>query len=110
MGGGGWGMLRSMRREEEIRNRKIGRATALRVLGFARPYRQDIVVFMVTVVFDAVIGVASPVLAGSAVNAITGHRADAASTVVRIALIIAALALADAVLSLVNRWYSARIG
>src|SRR6266545_3544588 len=84
MGGGGWGMLRSMRREEEIRNRKIGRATAKRVLGFARPYRRDILIFLVAVVLDAVIGVAGPVLAG--------------------------LALADALLSLVNRWYSARIG
>src|SRR6266545_2025162 len=110
MGGGGWGMLRSMRREEEIRNRKIGRATAKRVLGFARPYRRDILIFLVAVVLDAVIGVAGPVLAGRAVNTITGHQPGAASAVVRIALLIAVLALADALLSLVNRWYSARIG
>jgi ATP-binding cassette subfamily B protein len=62
------------------------------------------------VVIDAVIGVATPVLAGSAVNTITAHRPGAAGTVVRIALLIAGLALADAVISLVNRWYSARIG
>src|SRR6266511_4022162 len=110
MGGGGWGMLRSMRREEEIRNRKIGRATAKRVLGFARPYRRDILIFLVAVVLDAVIGVAGPVLAGRAVNTITGHQPGAASAVVRTALLIGALALADALLSLVQRWYSARIG
>jgi len=110
MGGGGWGMLRSIRREDEIRNRKIGRATARRVLAFARPYRRDIVIFLIAVVLDAVIGVASPVLAGNAVNTITGHREGAAGVVVRIALLIAALALVDALLSLVNRWYSARIG
>jgi ATP-binding cassette subfamily B protein len=103
-------MLRSIRREDEIRNRKIGRATAKRVLAFARPYRRDIVIFLFAVVLDAVIGVAGPVLAGSAVNTITGHREGAAGVVVRIALLIAALALADALLSLVNRWYSARIG
>ncbi len=106
----GWGMLRSMRREEEIRNHKIGRATARKVLGFARPYRRDIVIFLVAVVLDAVIGVAGPVLAGSAVNVITGHRPDAGAAVIRIALLIAGLAVADAALSLVNRWYSARIG
>jgi ATP-binding cassette subfamily B protein len=99
-----------MRREEEIRKHKIGRATAKRVLAFARPYRRDILIFLVAVVLDAIIGVAGPVLAGNVVNAITGHRAGAAGTVVRIALLIAGLALADAVLSLVNRWYSARIG
>src|SRR5947207_1470183 len=107
---GGWGMLRSMRREEEIRNRKIGKATARRVLAFARPYRRDIVIFLIAVVLDAVIGVATPVLAGRAVNAITGHQHGAAAAVIRIAVLIAALALADAGLSLVNRSDSPRIG
>jgi ATP-binding cassette subfamily B protein len=105
-----WNMLRAMRREDEIRNRKVGRATAKRVLSFARPYRRDIAIFLVAVVLDAVIGVASPVLAGNAVNTITGHREGAAGVVIRIALLIGVLALADAGLSLVNRWYSARIG
>ena len=107
---GGWGMLRSYRREEEIRNRKIGRATAKRVLAFARPYRREILIFLVAVVLDAIIGVATPVLAGRAVNTITAHQHGAAAAVVRIAVLIAALALVDAGLSLVNRWYSARIG
>jgi ATP-binding cassette subfamily B protein len=110
MGGGGWGMLRSMRREDEIRNAKIDRRTAKRVLAFAGPYRRDIAIFLVAVVLDAMIGVATPVLAGSAINTITRHAPGAATVVVRIALLIAALALADALLSLVNRWYSARIG
>ncbi|MEN3304094.1 MAG: ATP-binding cassette, subfamily bacterial [Micromonosporaceae bacterium] len=110
MSGGGWSTLRAMRREEEIRNRKIGRATARRVLSFARPYRRDITVFLIAVILDAVIGVATPVLAGSVVNAITRGGNAAGATVVRLAVLIAALALADSLLSLVNRWYSARIG
>jgi ATP-binding cassette, subfamily B, bacterial len=110
MGGGGWGMLRSMRREDEVRNAKIDRRTAKRVLAFAGPYRRDIAIFLVAVVLDAMIGVATPVLAGSAINTITRHAPGAAGAVVRIALLIAALALVDALLSLVNRWYSARIG
>src|SRR5438477_6697722 len=105
-----WNMLRAMRREDEIRNRKVGRATARRVLSFARPYRRDIAIFLVAVVLDAVIGVASPVLAGNAVNTITGHREGAAGVVIRIALLIGALAIVDALLSLVQRWYAARIG
>jgi ATP-binding cassette, subfamily B, bacterial len=107
---GGWGMLRSMRREEEIRNHKIGRETAKRVLTFAAPYKRDIAIFLLAVVIDAVIGVATPVLAGGAVNTITAHRPGAGTAVVRIALVIAGLAVADALISLVNRWYSARIG
>ncbi len=110
MGGGGWNMLRAMRREDEIRNSRIGKATAKRVLAFAQPYRRDIVIFLLAVVLDAGIGVATPVLAGTAVNTITAHHPGAGGVVVRIALLIAALSLVDAVLSLVNRWYSARIG
>jgi ATP-binding cassette subfamily B protein len=106
----GWNMLRAMRREDEVRDHKIHKDTAKRVLAFASPYRRDIAVFLVAVVLDAVIGVATPVLAGSVVNTITRGGSGASTAVVRIAVLIAALALADALLSLVNRWYSARIG
>src|SRR5439155_1807126 len=80
------------------------------ILAFARPYRVDIVVFLVAVVIDAAIGVATPVLAGRVVNVIGHGGSGAGVAVVRTAVLIAALAIADALLSLVNRWYSARIG
>src|SRR3954451_5768043 len=110
MGIGGWEMLRSMRREGDLSGRRIGRETARRIMSFARPYRLDIGVFLVAVVLDAGIGVATPLLAGHVVNAITGGGSQAATVVVRIAFFIAGLAVADALLSLVQRWYSARIG
>jgi ATP-binding cassette subfamily B protein len=110
MGGPGWGMLRSLGRSDEVAAHKLTRGTSRRILAFARPYRADISVFLLTVVLGAVIGVATPVLAGWVVNAITGGGADAGATVVRLALFIAGLAVADALLSLAQRWYSARIG
>ena len=103
-------MLRSIRREDQVRSHKLSRGTARRVLAFARPFRRDIVVFLVAVVVDAAIGVATPVLAGRVINAITRGGSQAAGAVVRIAILIAALAIVDAMLSLVQRWYSARIG
>jgi ATP-binding cassette subfamily B protein len=103
-------MLRSIRDSEQVSQHQISRGTTRRILSFARPYRGDIAVFLVTVVLDAGIGVATPVLAGHVVNAITGGGAGAASLVVRLALMIAGLALVDAFLSLAQRWYSARIG
>ena len=60
------------------------------------------------VVIDALIGVATPVLAGRVVNEITRH--GEVRVVVKIAIVIAALAVVDAVLSFAQRWYSARIG
>ncbi len=109
-GGASWGMLRSMRDADRLAGRKVGRATMRRILAFARPYRRDIAVFLVTVVISAAIGVATPVLAGDVINTITRGGPGAAGTVVRIALFIAGLAVADALLSLAQRWYSARIG
>src|SRR5439155_10847692 len=82
--------------------------TARRVLQFARPYRRELTFFTVVIVLDALIGVATPVLAGKAVNEITSH--GKVRVVVWIAIIIAALAVVDAVFSLANRWYSSRIG
>jgi ATP-binding cassette subfamily B protein len=107
---GGWETLRSLRKEGELAGRKLGRDTTKRIVAFAQPYRRDIGVFLVTIVLSAGIGVATPVLAGDVINKITQGGGDAASAVIRIAFLIAALAVADALLSLAQRWYSARIG
>ncbi|NMO57104.1 ABC transporter ATP-binding protein [Actinoplanes sp. TBRC 11911] len=105
-----WMMLRSIEQSDKVAKHRLSRGTTKRIVQFARPYRADITVFLITVVIDAVIGVATPVLAGRVVNAITGGGSGAAALVVKIALVIAALAVADSLLSLAQRWYSARIG
>jgi ATP-binding cassette subfamily B protein len=108
-----WQAMRSARQRDELGGRKVGRHTALRVFRFARPYRGNIVAFLVLVVASSTIGVATPVLAGGVVNAITqghAHPSAAAMTVVRIAAIIGVLALVDAGLTVLQRYYSARIG
>jgi ATP-binding cassette, subfamily B, bacterial len=107
---GGWETLRALRKADDLAGRKLGRGTARRVAAFARPYRRDITVFLLTVVVDAVIGVATPVLAGRVVDLISQGGAGAGAAVVRVALFIAGLAVADALLSLAQRFYSARIG
>ena len=105
----GWEMLRSLsRRDQEVKDHKLAPGTGRRILAFARPYRREISIFLVTVVLSAVIGVATPVLAGRVVNEITGGGTRA--VVVWIAGLIAGLAVVDALLSFVQRWYSARIG
>src|SRR3954463_15125242 len=108
--GSSWMMLRSIQNSERVSKHELSRGTTRRILRFARPYRRDIVVFLITVVFAAGIGVATPVLAGHVINAITAGGSDAAATVIRLAFMIAGLAVVDALLSLAQRWYSARIG
>jgi ATP-binding cassette subfamily B protein len=106
----GWGMMRSAQRRDEMAGKRVGQGTALRVLKFARPFYRLIAAFLVVVVIDSIIGVATPVLAGNVINAITHGGPGAAATVVRIALLIAALAVVDAGLTVAQRYYSARIG
>src|SRR3954454_23108236 len=101
---GGFDMLRSMRREEELKNHKLNRGTAGRILAFARPFRRDILIFLVAVIVDAAIGVATPVLAGRVINVITEGGSGASTEVVRIAVLIGSLAIVDALLSLMQRW------
>jgi ATP-binding cassette, subfamily B, bacterial len=115
MGGGdpgGWGTLRALRKEGEVSAHQMRRGTARRVLDFAVPFRAEIVVFLITVVVAAAIGVATPVLAGRVVDAIADVAAgpERGRTVVLLAAVIAGLAVADALLQLAQRWYSARIG
>ncbi len=105
----GWEMLRSLsRRDQDVKDHKLAPGTGRRILSFARPYRVEIAIFLVTVVLSAAIGVATPVLAGEVVDTIT--KSGPRSTVVWIAVIIAGLAVFEAGLSLVQRWHSARIG
>ncbi|HET6478667.1 MAG TPA: ABC transporter ATP-binding protein [Actinoplanes sp.] len=105
-----WTMLRSIQNSDRVAEHRLRRGTTRRILRYARPYRRDILVFLVTVVLAAVIGVATPLLAGDVVNTITKGGDGAATLIIRIAFLIAGLAVVDAFLSLAQRWYSARIG
>jgi ATP-binding cassette, subfamily B, bacterial len=99
---------RSMPREKGGKGAKVPKGTWRRVLRFAARYRTSLLFFLVLVVADALVAVATPVLAGHVINAIGSHKA--AHTVIWIAVVIAILAVVDAALSFVQRWYSARIG
>ncbi|MFE6922521.1 ABC transporter ATP-binding protein [Nocardia sp. NPDC057663] len=99
-------MYRRMNAPEEDRPFRL--ATARRILRFADPHRRRISGFLLLSVVAAILGVATPVLAGRVVNDIVGGSAP--RTVVLLALAIAGLAVLDAGLGVVIRWLSARIG
>jgi ATP-binding cassette subfamily B protein len=102
-------MLRTMRHgDANVLERALPKGTWRRVFRFATPYRADLIIFLVIILGDSLIGVATPILAGDVVNEITTHGQT--SVVIRIAVLIAGLAVVDAGLSFAQRWYSARIG
>jgi ABC-type multidrug transport system fused ATPase/permease subunit len=83
-------------------------ATIRRIAAFARPHRRWLAVFLLLSVVGAVLAVATPILAGRVVDAIIGRRE--VGVVVWLAVVIAVIAVAEAGLSILTRWYSANIG
>ncbi|CAM3110257.1 ABC transporter ATP-binding protein [Saccharomonospora xinjiangensis] len=88
--------------------RGLRKGTVRRVASFAKPHRRRLLVFLALTMIGAVLAVTTPLLAGRVVNAIVEGRS--VSTVVWLAVAIAAIAVADAVLGLAERWQSAHIG
>jgi ATP-binding cassette subfamily B protein len=99
---------RAMHQDSSVVQHKLAPGTLRRVVSFARPFRTELVIFLLLTVVSSVIGVVTPLLAGSVVNEISGN--GTVKAVVTIALIIGGLAVLDALISLGTRWYSARIG
>ncbi|MDP9417956.1 MAG: ABC transporter ATP-binding protein/permease [Actinomycetota bacterium] len=100
--------LRSFTRDESVTKNRLAPGTFRRVLGFARPYLRDLVVFLLLTVASAVVVVATPLLFKVIID--VGVAQQRTDVVVEVALAIAGLALVDAALTLVSRWFSARIG
>jgi ATP-binding cassette subfamily B protein len=110
--GGGWAAMRSLRQDRKVTQHKLPKGTVRRVLGFARPYRGLLVVFLVLIVFDALVGAVNPLLTRGIVNHLVarpGHRVPD-GVVIWLAVAIGAIAVLDAGLGLWERWISARVG
>ncbi len=89
-------------------SRGISRESVKRIMTFAVPYRAKLLVFIGLSVVGAFLAVATPVLAGQVVDVIVARGETA--TIIRLAVVIALVAVADAAVSLATRWFSARIG
>lgn len=88
--------------------RPFDRATLRRIGAFARPHRRRIALFVVLGMLTALLAVATPVLAGRVVDAIVSH--GDADTVVRLALLIAGIAVLEAALGILGRRLSSTLG
>ncbi|HTT87128.1 MAG TPA: ABC transporter ATP-binding protein, partial [Acidimicrobiales bacterium] len=107
-GGMGWGLMRSLRRDDSVTQQQLPKGITRRIATFARPYRRALAVFLVLIIADAVIGAANPLIYRAIID--TGIREKRTGLIVDLALLVGALAVADALLSLWQRWVSARIG
>ena len=111
-GGMGFGLMRSLRRDNSVLQQQLPKGIVRRIAGFARPYRVALGVFLVLIVIDAVIGAANPLIYRAIIDTGIGKHPGHGrpGLIVELALVVAGLAVFDAVLSLWQRWVSARIG
>jgi ATP-binding cassette, subfamily B, bacterial len=99
-------LYKAMHAEQD--RRPFSKETLKRIGGFARPHRGALTWFLLLSIVTAVLAVATPVLAGKVVDAIV--EAAAVEVVIRLAALIALIAVIEAGLGLVTRWLSASIG
>ena len=97
-----------MSSDQSVKHQKLKSGTLKRIFSFAAPYRKYLVIFIGTVIVDAVLVVATPLLLRSLVDdGVVPGRSD---VVTKLAFIVALLAIADAGFSMLGRWFSSRIG
>ncbi|MFJ7339705.1 ABC transporter ATP-binding protein [Streptomyces sp. NPDC101110] len=102
-----WTQLHGVINAEQER-RPFALATLRRIGAFARPHRRRIALFVLLGVGTALLAVATPVLAGWVVDTIVSDGDE--GRVVRLALLIALIAVAEAALGILGRRLSATLG
>jgi ATP-binding cassette subfamily B protein len=103
-----WMTFRSITADPSVKEQKLKPGTVKRILGYANPYRTYLAFFLATVVIDAFLIVSTPLLLRKLID--DGVVPKNAQLVTTLALIVGGLALVDAVMNVIGRWFSARIG
>lgn len=103
-----WMSLRSMTADPSVKNQRLKPGTIKRIARYATPYKSSLLLFLITVIIDAVLVVASPLLLKRLID--EGVIPGNASLVTKLAIAVGVIALADALFSMIGRWFSSRIG
>jgi ATP-binding cassette subfamily B protein len=97
-----------MTADPSVKEQKLKAGTVKRIFVFAKPYRTSIIIFLCTVIVDAVLVVATPLLLRQLID--KGVIPKNAPLVTHLAILVGLLAIADAGMSMLGRYFSSRIG
>jgi ATP-binding cassette subfamily B protein len=103
-----WMSFRSLTADQSVKNQKLKKGTFKRIVSYAKPYKVSLILFLITVVIDAFLVVATPLLLRQLID--QGVIPGDGSIVTRLAFTVGLIALADAVFNMIGRLFSARIG
>ena len=101
-------LWRRMSQDPDVAEHQLSPGVVWRVLRFAKPYRVLISVFVVLVILMSALSVAPPLLFRQIID--NGILQGDRRVVIVLSVTVAALALLQAVLNVVQRWFSATIG
>ena len=97
-----------MTADPSVKEQKLKPGTVKRIFTFARPYRTSIFIFLGTVIIDAALIIATPLLLMRLID--DGVIPKNSGLVTQLAVLVGLIAIADAGISLLGRYYSSRIG
>ena len=103
-----WMTHRSMTADPSVKAQRLKPGTVKRIFAFAKPYRKSIIIFLATVVVDAGFIVATPLLLLRLID--DGVIPKNGALVTELAFLVGLLAIADAAVSMLGRYFSSRIG
>ena len=104
----GWMALRTLSSDQSVKNAKLKPGTLKRIFAYAIPYKSVFVLFLICLIADAVLTVATPLLLRELID--NGVIPKDRSVVTTMAVAVALLAIASALVNIVVRWISAKIG
>ena len=105
---GAWLYYRSMTADPSLKEQKLKPGTVKRIFSFAKPYQVSIYIYLATVVVDAALIVATPLLLKKLID--DGVIPKDSSVVTQLAFFVALIAIADAAFNMLGRYFSSRIG
>ena len=97
-----------MTADPSVKEQKLKPGTVKRIFNFAKPYRTSIIIFLTTVVIDAALVVTTPLLLLRLID--DGVIPKNPALVTKLAILVGLLAIADAGVSMLGRYFSSRIG
>ena len=104
----GWMALRTLSSDQSVKHAKLKPGTLKRIFAYAIPYKSVFALFLICLVADAVLTIATPLLLRELID--KGVIPEDRGVVTTMAIAVALLAIASALVNIVVRWISAKIG
>ena len=100
--------FRSMTADPSVKSQKLKPGTIKRIFTYGAPYKSHILIFLATVVIEALLVISTPLLLRELID--KGVIPKDPALVTKLALLVGLLAVVDALFNIFGRWFSARIG